>query len=211
MAGAPRLDAAAEQRILERVRLVAGGEAPAEGSFVGDVERLFAAHQDRVYAICYRFVRDPERANELAQETLLTAWRKLPEFRGDSRFGTWLYGIARGLCFNAVRRKQDLLSSDGVIETESPEQGALHKLRRREREELLRAAAAAVLDPQEQEAVHLRYVEHLPQARITDLLGLDEASGARGVLQRCRRKLQRELRQRLAELGHGTSFVWESR
>jgi len=210
MTPAAKLDATTERRILARVRLVAEGEAPSDAAFVADVERLFTAHQDRTYAICLRFVRDPQRARELAQETLLTAWSKLPTFRGESSFGTWLYGIARGLCFNAVRRKQDLLSADGVVETTSPEQGALQKLRRHEREELLRAAAAAVLDPQEQEAVHLRYVENLPQDRITDLLRLDAAAGARGLLQRCRRKLQRELRQRLAQLGHGTSFVWES-
>ena len=52
-----------------------------------------------------------------------------------------------------------------------------------------------------------RYVEHLPVDEITSLLGLTDKSGARGVLQRCKRKLKRELSRRLAELGHGTSFV----
>ena len=60
---------------------------------------------------------------------------------------------------------------------------------------------------QAQEAVALRYVEHLPVDEITSLLGLTDKSGARGVLQRCKRKLKRELSRRLAELGHGTSFV----
>ena len=172
-----------------------------------DVDRLFAMHQDRIYSACYRVMGDPEMARDMAQEAMLVAWRKLPEFKGDSRFGTWLYGIARNLCFNQIRKRGEMLSDDGVVDADTPEAGALEKLRQHEREELIRMASAAVLDPLEQEAVYLRYVEQLPQDRITELLAIQESSGARGVLQRCRRKLQRELRARLNELGHGSSFV----
>lgn len=200
-----------EEEILEHVRLVAEGKVSVSASFSADLERLFARHQDRVYAICYRFANEPQKAQDLAQETLLTAWRKLPSFRGESAFGTWLYGIAKWVCYGAFRRKRDLLSTDGLIDPASDEKGVLTALGRVEREELLRSAAAAVLDDQEQEAVYLRYVEQMPQDRITDLLGLTTASGARGLLQRCRRKLEAELRARLTQLGHGTSFVWETR
>jgi len=211
MSGSEERGSRVEEEVLERLRLVAGGEAPASASFAADLERLFARHQDRVYAICYRFAGDPEKARDLAQDTLLTAWRKLPSFRGESTFGTWLYGIARWVCLGAFRRKQDLLSADGLIDPASDDKNVLASMGRTEREELLRSAAAAVLDEQEQEAVYLRYVEQMPQDRITDLLGLTSASGARGLLQRCRRKLKAELRTRLAQLGHGTSFVWETR
>jgi len=189
---------------------VAPGEWDASPEFVQQLNQLFAAYQDRVYGACFYFMRDPDRAGDMAQETLLIAWRKLPTFRGESSFHTWLCGIARGQCFNAIRRKKDLLSGDGVVEPASEEATVLARLRRQERENLIRAASMAVLDAGEQEAVHLRYVEQVSQDRITDLLDLTEASGARGVLQRCRRKLQRELRRRLQEMGHGTSFIRES-
>jgi RNA polymerase sigma-70 factor (ECF subfamily) len=140
----------------------------------------------------------------------MTAWVKLPEFRGDSSFGTWLYGISRNLCFRAMRKRgENLLAADGVVEEADPRASALSTLRRREREDLLRRASL-VLQPLEQEAVHLRYVEHLPQDRITEVLGLESASGARGLLQRCRRKLGREMNRLLGELGHGTSFIRSS-
>jgi len=200
-----------ERQILARWRGQAAAEQSLSPSLQADLSQLFAEHTSRVYAVCYRYVGQPERAAELAQDTLLTAWRDLARFRGESTLWTWLYGIARHHCLNAIRRRKDLLTDDGVIEAGSEEASVLAKLRRSEREELLRQAAAASLDEQEQEAIYLRYVERLPQDEITRLLELDSSSGARGLLQRCRRKLARELRRRLAAVGHGTSFIRDSR
>jgi len=201
-----------ETGVLQRIaEAMAGRVPPAEAARIAvEADALFAAHQDRVYAVCYRFVGNAERARDLAQDVLMTAWVKLPDFRGDSSFGTWLYGIARNLCFRAMRKRdENLLASDGVVEAADPRSSALATLRRREREELIRRASL-VLEPLEQEAVHLRYVEHLPQSRITEILELDSASGARGLLQRCRRKLGRETLRLLEEMGQGTSFFRSS-
>ena len=100
-----------------------------------------------------------------------------------------------------------MLVDDGVLDAEDPASSVMASLRRHEREELMRAASVAVLTEQEQEAVHLRYVEGMSQQRITEVLRLDAKTGARGLLQRCRRKLERELRRRLELMGHGSSFI----
>ena len=202
------LDRAEERVLLDRVQRALGGQlAPEEAAAAaGDLDRLFASQEQRVYRVCFRIVGDPERARDLAQETMLTAWCKLPGFRGESRFSTWLHGIARHLCMNAVRKRSELLTADGLVEVGSPEAGAARLMHRHEREALVQRAAAA-LDPVEQEVVYLRYVEQLPVDRITAVLELEGSSGARGVLQRCRRKLAAELRGGLAALGHGTSFI----
>jgi RNA polymerase sigma-70 factor (ECF subfamily) len=200
-----------EAEILRQWRETAVGDRRPSPELVDAVGRLLASHQRRVYGTCFHLMGNPERASELAQETLLTAWTTLSTFRGESTLGTWLYSIARHQCFNAMRKRHELLTHDGVIEGGSLEATALAALRKHERDELLREAAAEVLDPTEQEAIHLRYVEHLPQDEITRLLDLQSGSGARGLLQRCRRKLGRELLRRLEALGHGLSFVRESR
>lgn len=171
------------------------------------VDAWLAEHQDAVYAMCRRIVGDPERAREIAQDTLLVAFRKLHEFRGDSAFRTWLLGIARFTAMRAVRKKRDLLAEDGLLEVGDGARPVASQLRRHEREELMRQASRAVLDEVEQEAVYLRYVEGLGQDEITRVLGLTNASGARGLLVRCRRKLRAELDRRLTEMGHGVSFV----
>jgi DNA-directed RNA polymerase specialized sigma subunit len=83
-------------------------------------------------------------------------------------------------------------------------------MRRRERDALLEAACDAVLDATEQEVLHLRYVENVGVDEITQLVGIVDKSGARGVLQRCKRKLRAELARRLAEAGHGESLLFGS-
>jgi RNA polymerase sigma-70 factor, ECF subfamily len=153
-------------------------------------------------------VKDPARAEELVQETLLTAYKKLPEFEGNARFGTWIFSIARNLCLNAVRRRADLLTEDGVLDAEDPSIDVVARLGIEERSLWLQRAASIALNPIEQEAVYLRYVEGMPQDAITEALGLG-GTGARGLLQRCRRKLQRELQTQLTEMGRGVSFLHE--
>jgi RNA polymerase sigma-70 factor (ECF subfamily) len=194
-----------EVAIVGRLREVQAEALTASPSLAHDLERLFASHRGRVQALCLRMVGNPERAEELVQDTLLTAYQKLPEFRGDARFSTWIYSIARNRCFNAIKKHGELLTTDGVIEAEDAGASVLSSLTKGEREELVRAAAAEALDPEEQEVVHLRYVEGLPLETITDLLELP-GSGARAVLQRSRRKLASEIKTRLEELGHGASF-----
>lgn len=198
-----------EQTVLARAREAREAELAPSPTLDFKLSELVSRYQERVMQLCLKITGDRQLAAELTQEALLTAWRRLPEFdstRGD--FGGWLYGIARYQAFNAVRKRGELLAEDGVLEAGDEQAiNALHSLGQHEREELLRQASLAVLTELEQEAVHLRYVEGMPQERITELLEISEKSGARGVLQRCRRKLQRELRRQLAELGHGSSFV----
>ncbi|MEZ4316675.1 MAG: sigma-70 family RNA polymerase sigma factor [Myxococcota bacterium] len=174
------------------------------------VDALFERYQTKVYQVCLRTVRDPEKAAELAQDTFLTAYQKLGDYSGQGSFYSWLYGIARNKCANERVRCSELLSGDGMLDETDGSRDAFQSLRSNERLALLQAASVAVLDPVEQEAVYLRYERGVSQDDITEILGLTDASGGRGLLQRCRRKLRRELRRRLEELGHTSSFFRDS-
>lgn len=68
-------------------------------------EQLLRRHQGMVRAQLRRLLNgDRAKADDLAQETFLLAWRKLDQFRGDARFSTWLHRIAY-TCFLQARRK----------------------------------------------------------------------------------------------------------
>src|SRR6056297_1371350 len=55
---------------------------------------LVLKYQTKIVNLVMRYVRDPDEANDVAQEAFLKAYRALPRFRGDSAFYTWLYRIA---------------------------------------------------------------------------------------------------------------------
>ena len=83
-------------------------------------EQLVRRHQGMVRAQLRRLLHgDEAKADDLAQETFLLAWRKLPQFRGEARFGTWLYRIAYTCFLQARRRNQPDMAAqaaDPVVE-----------------------------------------------------------------------------------------------
>src|SRR5574341_105718 len=78
-----------------------------EASRAGDstaVEELVRSHQARVYSFAMRMCRNVEDAKDILQETFLGMLRSIKEFRGESKFTTWLYRIASNACLKKRRR-----------------------------------------------------------------------------------------------------------
>jgi RNA polymerase sigma-70 factor (ECF subfamily) len=59
-----------------------------------------------VFGVAMKYMRDEERANDVAQDALLNAYRHLDSFRGDSRFTTWLYRIAATTSLMHLRKER---------------------------------------------------------------------------------------------------------
>src|SRR5579884_1775861 len=71
------------------------------------LDQLFQRHHRRVAAWCYRLTDDVDAAADFAQEIFLKAFQRLDSFRGDSRFTTWLYTIARNHCMDQLRARNN--------------------------------------------------------------------------------------------------------
>jgi RNA polymerase sigma-70 factor (ECF subfamily) len=87
-------------------------------------EILFRKYQNQVFHLVYRMVNG-EEAYDLTQEVFYRALRALPTFKGDCKFRTWLYTIARNTCLNHLRddKKRDAMeeySLDEEISTDDP-------------------------------------------------------------------------------------------
>jgi RNA polymerase sigma-70 factor (ECF subfamily) len=92
----PHVEVRVDQALVARVLLDGDRRA---------FEQLMRRHQGMIRAQLRRLANgDRTRADDLAQETFLTAWRKLHQYRGDARFSTWLYRVAY-TCFLQARRK----------------------------------------------------------------------------------------------------------
>ncbi len=68
----------------------------------GAFEDLYRQHVGRVYGLCLRMTGHPASAEDLTQDTFVSAWRSLPGYEGRSSFSTWLHRIA----VNAVLAKR---------------------------------------------------------------------------------------------------------
>lgn len=155
---------------------------------------LLGRHQRRVYVWCHRYVRDPERALDLAQDVLLRAFRALGTFQGRSRFSSWLFAVARNRCLNEIAAPSlvhdEGVEPDALASTDATPERMLEELQ--DEESLLRLLVEH-LDEDERRALWLRCIERLPVEEITIVMSLDNATGARGLLQRARRKLRAAL------------------
>jgi RNA polymerase sigma-70 factor (ECF subfamily) len=86
-----------EADLIEKSR---AGDAAAFGRLVG-------RYEDRIYRLAKSVCAGlPAEADDVYQETFITAFEKLKGFRGDSDLSTWLYRIASNICFMRHRRKK---------------------------------------------------------------------------------------------------------
>jgi len=75
----------------------------------GDTEafsELVKRHQQIIYNVSYRFMRDPAQAEDMAQESFLKAYRLINGFRGDCSFATWMYRVACSVCLTELNRRK---------------------------------------------------------------------------------------------------------
>lgn len=67
-------------------------------------DELMRAHEDRVFGICLRMLRDRDAALDATQETFLTVFRKADRYKAEAAFSTWLYRVAVNTCYDHLRR-----------------------------------------------------------------------------------------------------------
>jgi RNA polymerase sigma-70 factor, ECF subfamily len=107
------LDPTAELAIIERCKK---NDAEAFGKIVD-------AYQNRLFGFVRRMVKDPEEANDIAQEAFVRAFQGIGRFDGRSSIRTWLFRIAYNLCIDRRRRAGRLpgeSSLDSAFEDDEP-------------------------------------------------------------------------------------------
>ncbi len=79
-------------------------------------EELVSSNYTHIYNLCYRMMRNSQDAEDMLQESMLKAWRKLKSFKQTSSFSTWLHRIAANTCLDAIRKRKDSSVSMEVME-----------------------------------------------------------------------------------------------
>ena len=153
---------------------------------------MFRRHYTQVARWCYRFTNDRDAAADLAQEVFLKAHRSLEAFRGQAKFSTWLYSIARNEGISRIRRKGPPMDDEELLaELAGPDEGPEAAAQRGERGRWLRRFLFTTLDRTERIVFTLHYGKEMPLDTITRMLGLENSSGAKAYIVSARRKLAR--------------------
>lgn len=158
---------------------------------VAAFEQLYRRHVPRVYAVCLRLTADGRRAEELAQTAFIQLWQKLPQFRGESAFTSWLHRLAVNTVlmeFRSARRRADRVvgvADPAGVETPppAPTPGIRVDLEQ----------AIATLPPQARMIFVLHAVEGYTHDEIAGLMDI-EAGTSKSQLHRARQLLQEALR-----------------
>jgi len=89
-------------------------------------ESLVGKHEDKVYGLALRMTRSEADAAEITQDTFLSAYQHLSEFRGEAAFGSWVHRIAANNALMRLRRQKVVdIVSDELAGPEFTERGSL--------------------------------------------------------------------------------------
>ena len=79
-------------------------------------EQLVNTYRDQVFRLALRMCGNEADADEAAQDAFLSAWKSLPNFRGDSQFSTWLYQLTTHAAIDLLRRQKRRGETDDITE-----------------------------------------------------------------------------------------------
>jgi RNA polymerase sigma-70 factor (ECF subfamily) len=143
----------------------------------GDIsafEPIVRRWQAPLVNLAYRFCRDRGRAEDMAQEAFLRAYRGLPRWRRDAAFSTWLFAIATNLYRSEVRRLPPLTVP---IEEGSavPDRRMAEPLDDERRDRLVRTAVLS-LPAKYRDVLTLFYFHEMDVARSAASLGVPQGT-----------------------------------
>jgi RNA polymerase sigma-70 factor (ECF subfamily) len=138
-------------------------------------EELYRQHSTRLFNLAWRMCGTRADAEDLLQEIFLLAYRKLPEFRGDSTVGTWLYRLAMNRCLDHLKSRQTRANGATTALDEQAMPGPRHVpdggIRRLDLER-----AIARLPEGARAAFVLHDVEGFQHHEIANILGISEGT-----------------------------------
>jgi len=158
-----------------------------------------------VFSLALQMLGDREDALEVTQDAFLKAFRFLGSYRGESRFGTWLYHIARTSAINRLRRvKRDIVALDApesaVRQMAASMTDGYDALVGTEQTEML-LRAFQMLRPDDGTVLRLFYMQEQSLEEICKIMDWT-MSNAKSRLCRARQRLRQVLEEHFAgELG----------
>ena len=187
----------AGQRDQDIVELLRGGAA--EAAF----RLLVGRYEHKVYRLCCAMLRDPDQAQDAAQESLLRVWKSLSKYDQRASLSTWIYAITRNRCLTAIERRRELESlSDEAVEHEVEAAAGIAPDSEQDHLVVLRELVEA-LPERYRRALTLYYYEERSVEEVATMLGLPE-----GTIKTNLHRARALLLERVRSLGLGDPGFW---
>jgi RNA polymerase sigma-70 factor (ECF subfamily) len=176
-----------DARLVEDARL---GDQKAFGELVRRYER-------RLIRVILRFVRDPDQAEDLAQESFLRVYERLDQYDASRRFGPWLFRIGVNLTLDYLRKRKRRVW--GMLFTDSTRE---------------KWPDPAVADPRQSIDLHQevwKVIEQLPEKYRIVLVLRDLENFSTSEIAAILGRREATIRWRLAEARNRFQELWEKR
>jgi len=166
----------------------------------GAFELLFSRHLHAIVNFSYRFVRNRQIAEELAQEIFLKVYTGASGYEAQAKFTTWLYRIATNVCLNEIRKPRFRATHEPLEETLPVNSGTAldAHLDRRAIAHAIRRALEQ-LPVKQRAAFILNKYQELSYAEVSEIMGISEQA-VKSLIHRAKETLAETLKGSLPEL-----------
>lgn len=175
-----------------------GEWTPPSGRDADWFARVYEATVDSVYRYARVLVRTPERAEDVAAEVYMRAWRSRERLRDESAVQPWLLTITHNVAMNMLGRTREVADLSAVSEREDESASPESRLFADANAAAIRAAIVE-LTTEQQQVVFLRFFVGLPHEEVANRLGKNP-NAVRAIQFRALGRLRKLLEASLAEL-----------
>ncbi len=162
---------------------------------------LVEKHKDYVFTLVLRIVKNREDAEEVAQDVFIKAYKYLADFKGNSKFTTWIYTIANNTSISFLRKKRPhLLSMDDekIMAVAENRDSGLNANQVEQKSKLgMVNSAISLLSPDDASIITLFYKAEQSLEEIARILGV-EVNAAKVRLHRARTRLKEKMETHFA-------------
>ena len=144
-------------------------------------EDIYEAYWLKIFRLCMGYMNDRDSAKDLAQETFITVWNKLPDFRNESSIGTWVFRIASNHCLRQIEKQNRMPKTQLPAEMED----VIHHGYEDKMEFLYKCISEL---PESERIIISLELEDVKQAEIAEIVGISE-SNVRVKIYRIKEKL----------------------
>jgi RNA polymerase sigma-70 factor (ECF subfamily) len=150
-------------------------------------EQIYKEYWQKVFRVCMGYVNDHDWAKDITQETFITVWQQLPNFRNESAVGTWIFRIASNQCLRQLERQNRMQKTELPFQMEEKAETS--------NEDKIRFLYKCISGLNETDRIIISLeLENIRQSEIADIVGISE-SNVRVKIHRIKEKLTTKFKQ----------------